>query len=581
MPVARSHAILLCFLCVAPLHAQSTPAATADRLFQRGSAAFTAGRLPEARSEFMALVRQFPRIAAAHTALGTVLLALGDPGAVAELEAAHHLDPNDTRTLLTLGAAQKSAGRYPAAAEAFRSAQAKGATLSPDESLAYAVALSANGAAAAAQHVLEAAVASSGSPALLDALGTVLAQGGHLPDAEGRLEQALTADARYAPAHAHLGSVLLAMNQPAPAASEFKKAIDLGDTSALTAVQLGRAEFALGNYEAAIEAEKKALLLQPGLYEGQYALALALQAAGRVDESLPVFAEALKSRPADAELLTNYGLAVVQKGDAPGALKLYARALAAGGASATLHEDMGVAYLQQNDIEHAVEQFRAGLLIDPGNVHLHYDLGLAWKLKDDVLASTAELRKAEELDPQLPDPPYTLGVLLMQGGNFAEASEQLQKAVALQPANGEAWSLLGSVYKQAGDGAKAAAALREAVRLLPGQPSPHVTLAAVLAESGDREGAAAERKIAADLSRSAVGHQRAEFSVKSGRALLAANKVEEAVVQFQAAVNAEPGSPAAHLALADALSRAGRGDEALAERNRGNLLSGSPAQTSR
>jgi Flp pilus assembly protein TadD len=233
---------------------------------------------------------------------------------------------------------------------------------------------------------------------------------------------------------------------------------------------------------------------------------------------------------------------------------------------------MGGAYLQQNDIDHAIEQFRAGLAVAPQNVQLHYDLGLAYKLKDDLPASVSELKYAAELDPQLPDPHYTLGVIEMQQGDFAQAQAQLEQVVALQPANGDAWSVLGSVAKQAGDSAKAEEALRHAIALLPEQPSPHITLASILAERGEKENAAAERKLAAQLSREAGGKQRAHFALDTGRALLARGQVNEAIVQLQTAVTAEPDLLDAHVALADAFSRAGRNSEALGERQKAEML---------
>jgi tetratricopeptide (TPR) repeat protein len=237
-----------------------------------------------------------------------------------------------------------------------------------------------------------------------------------------------------------------------------------------------------------------------------------------------------------------------------------------------LRENMGVAFLQQNDIDHAIEQFKLGLAADPENVQLHYDLGLGFKLKDDLAAAIPELEHAEQLDPQLPDPPYTLGVVRMQQGRFAEAQTQLERAVALRSSNGEAWALLGSVYKSNGQPTKAAEALRRAIALQPEQPSPHIILASILTENGEREAAIAERKIAADLSRKAVSRQRSQFAFNSGRALLARGDIDGALVQFQAAVAAEPDRADGHLAYADVLLRAGRKSEAIAERQKAEAL---------
>jgi Tfp pilus assembly protein PilF len=54
--------------------------------------------------------------------------------------------------------------------------------------------------------------------------------------------------------------------------------------------------------------------------------------------------------------------------------------------------------------------------------------------------------------------------------------------------------------------------------------------------------------------------------------LLARGQVNEAIVQLQTAVTAEPDLLDAHVALADAFSRAGRNSEALGERQKAETL---------
>jgi protein O-GlcNAc transferase len=547
----------------------------ADNLFRSGSAAFERGDLRAAHADFASLVRLVPQIATAHTAYGAVLLAEGQPSAAAtELEQARRLDPNDVRAVLNLGMAYRQLDQNEKAVQAFLSvADRVEPALSATEAIAYAGALAATKQPAQAQTVIEQGIERNPQNAALeDALGTLLAQQGAFPAAQQAFNRAISLDANLASPHTHLGSVLLIQADPQQALTEFRAAERLGDTSPSLLLGLGKALTAAGQDAEAVVELRKAVAASPTLGEAKYALALALQNSGDPKEALPMFRDVLAEQPDNTAVLTNYGLALMQTGDAKGALQLYERAHNAGDASATLREDMGGAYLQQNDIDHAIEQFRAGLTVAPQNVQLHYDLGLAYKLKDDLPSSVSELKYAEELDPQLPDPHYTLGVIEMQRGDFTQAKAELEQAVALQPANGEAWTVLGSVDKQAGDSAKAEEALRHAIALSPDQPSPHITLAGLLAEQGNKEDAAAERKIAAQLSRAAAGKQRAQFALDSGRALLARGQVNDAIVQLQTAVSAEPELLAAHVALADALSRAGRNSEALAERQKTETL---------
>ncbi len=156
----------------------------------------------------------------------------------------------------------------------------------------------------------------------------------------------------------------------------------------------------------------------------------------------------------------------------------------------------------------------------------------------------------------------------MQQGDAAAAAVQLTRATELQPNNGDAWALLGSELKDAGDAAGATAALTRAIALQPDQPSLHIQLAALEMQAGEKDAAAADRKIAAELSRAAIRAQRASFALKSGRALLAEGKLEDAAVQFSTAVQAEPEMAEAHAGLAEVYARQGKAAEAALERKR-------------
>lgn len=551
--------------------------AEATRLFRAGSEAFAAGELAQAHAAFARLVVVAPHVSAAHSAFGTVLLAeMKYQAAVAELEEAHRLDPRAEQTTANLATAQTHSGQFAAAVLSFKElsvASLKG--LSGSQTLAYATALANMGSLSAAEQTLQSSIVEGSATAeVFDALGSVQAQLSKNDAARESFTAAIASEPNRASAHAHLGSLFFFQGSPAEAVRELKRAAELGDTQSSTLITLGRALTASGDDQEAIAVLTKATASEPASLDAQYALALALQAAGQAAKALPLFSRVAASRRDDVAVLTNYGLALVQTGDAKTALEQYARAASKDPANATLREDMGVAYLQSNDVDHALEQFQAGLALEPASPQLHYDLGLAYKLKDDLPRAIDEMERAESLDPTLPDPPYTLGVIRMQQGKSDEAAQQFQQAVRLKPENGEAWALLGSVLKDAGRAGPAAEALRHAIALEPDQPSPHISLAAVLAAQGDRDGATAERRTAAELSRAAMSRQRAEFSLQSGRNLLAKGDIAGAVVQLNEAVAAQPNLREAHLLLADALERQGRSADALAQRQKAKQLEG-------
>ena len=572
------------FLVAALALAQTPPKNSAQAAFAAGLAASHRNDLPAARAAFEKAVRLAPGVAAGHAALGSTLLALDDiPGALRELEAAHHLDPADASNLLNLCVAYSRAHAYAKTIAAYREIPPQ--ALPEDAAIAVATAFTAtpsaapsaaptsDPAAASARTVLEQALAADPqNPALHDALGTVLAQQQNFPAAESHFRQAIALTPNLAAAHYHLGSVEAATARPADALIELTLAHTLAPANPGYALDLARAQIAANRDPEAIALLRDTLgklpPASPQAADIKYALALALQSSGNAKDALPLFTEVIAARPADPEALTNTALGHVQLGDAKGGIPIYLRALALTPDSPTLREDLGVAYLQQADLDHALEQFRAGLVLDDQSPQLHYDLALALKLKDNLAAAIPEFQRAAALDPQLSDPPFTLGILYMQQGNFAQSAASFETALALRPENGEAWATLGSVYQQMQQPDKAIPALRRAIQLMPDQPSPHITLASILAAQGHKDEATAERKIGATLSRAVANRQKANFGLDSGKLLMERGQTADAIVQFQSAVEADPAYPAPHLALAEALDRAGRKAEAAEERRK-------------
>ena len=559
-----------------PLSAQSpTKLAAAKAAMIAGTAAANRGDLPTARREFARATGLAPQVAATHAALGATLLAQSDLlPALEELTRAHTLTPSEVFIDLNLARTQAALAQYPQAVATFREALATTPppALSPQESIAYATALAAMHDLATAQTIVTDALAASPSDAPLeDALGTLIAQSGQLDRAIPHFQRATTLDPALPLPQYHLGVARLALDQPNEALAPLKSASDALPKAFDAQLQYGRALSATHDDAGALVLLKRALTLRTPstATDALNVLALALQASGDPTDALPVFAElAASPQLSSSSILINYALAKVQTGDATGALPLYAQALALGPDTPTLREDYGAAYLQKQDLDNALVEFRAGLALDATSAHLHYDTGLALKLKDNLAAAVPEFQRAAQLDPQLPDPPYTLGIIYMQQGHSAEAAAQLRLATTLAPLNGDAWALLGSVLKDNGEAVAATEALRHAITLEPDQPSLHIQLAALEVQAGDTTGAAADRKIAAALSRAAISRQRASFALRSGRALLAENKLPEAVLQLTTATQADPTLAEPHALLADIYTRQGNAAAAAIERSK-------------
>ncbi len=543
----------------------------ADAAFHAGYAAAQSGDLAAARDDFRKVVQLSPEIAEGHSALGSVLLQLGQVSeAVPELERALSIHPDDRSAQINLAIAYGQSGAYEKSVGLFKALDGDPADpLQANALISYARALGATGQGDLALGRMQKAVADNpGDATLRDALGSLEAQRQEWPAAQSQFEQAIALDANFADAHEHLGMTLLAEQRVPDALRELAVASQLSPQNPAAQFELGKALAANGEDEKAVPVLQKAAELAPGFLDARYQLALAMQRLGQNQQAVPLFQQVVDAEPHNAPALTNLALALVQTGKSKEAIPLYRRAILETPKDPLVHQDLGVAFLQESDLDDAIREFRAGLQLAPDAYELHYNLGFALKLKDDLPAATAELEQAEKLNPESPDPPYTLGILNMQAGRFDEAVRQLNLALKLRPDNGDGWAILGSVYKQQEDLPNAERALREAVRLLPNQPGAHITLAGVLALQGKKEEAAAERKTAADLTRAATDRQRAMFAANTGKLLLQQGNLPEAIARFQEAVATDPTYLDGHSGLADALARAGRTADADAERKK-------------
>jgi tetratricopeptide (TPR) repeat protein len=89
----------------------------------------------------------------------------------------------------------------------------------------------------------------------------------------------------------------------------------------------------------------------------------------------------------------------------------------------------------------------------------------------------------------------------------------------------------------------------------------------LLAQVKELRSLAAEyRRQGADLARSAVSRQKANFAMNAGNQLMLRGQIADAVVRYQEAIAADPSFADPHSQLANAFERQGRAEDAAAER---------------
>lgn len=581
---------ILSFFCAAfaPVLISQQPSGAlrqADAEYRAGVAALNGNDLKTAQEKFEAVVRLEPEIELGHSALGAVLVREGQwTASIKELERALAIKPADDAAQLNLAIAYAESGSLAKALPLFASAEtaarSRGTRLPAQVVVLYAKSLAAVGhTESAIAQMKEAAAERGASPQIHDDLGSLYAQRKDWPSAEEEFEAALRTQPNFAEAHLHLGFVLQAEQKGDPAA-EWTQAAALAPNNAQIAVLAGKALADAGHDDKAAPILEQALHLDPRSTTAAYALALVYQRNNRVSDAADLLKNVVKAEPKNTTALVNLGLALSQLHRAQDALPYLQRAIALDPNSLTAHQDLAAAYIQVDQVASAITELRAALKLAPNSPKVHYDLGVAYKLQDDAADAIPQLEAAEKLDPSGYEAPYVLGILYDQVARYAEAAQALETSLKLHSQNGDGWSTLGSVYLKLNKLPEAAAALRNATQQLPAQSDPHLLLANVLIKQGNVAEAAQERKIAADLMRAHMDLQRAEVATNSGKSLLTAGKVDDAIVEFRNALAFDSNFAEAHRELADALDKQGKAQEAESERTKARALdaqAGEPA----
>jgi len=571
---------LVAFVALPPRSPAQEPSASlkqADADYRAGVAALSHNDLKAARADFEKVVRLAPSAEQGHSALGAVLVRLGEnSAAIVELEKALATKAGDTIAQQNLALAFEQAGQPARAIPWFARLEAASRAAQkplPAEVLAaYARSLAATRQDEMAIAKMKQALAEAPRTAeLWDELGSLYGRRQDWSSAQRAFNSALQINPALAVAHFHLGMTLDAQQQ-AGGIDELSKACDLAPDNADFLLALGQALTAHGKDAEAIPVLQRAAQINPGHTAASYQLGLALQRSNQVNDAIPLFEKAAAADPTNAEVLTNLGMALCQAQRAKDAVPVLQHAVTLAPQNPTAHQDLAAAYIQLSQFNDAVGELQAALKLSPDAPQLHYNLGLAFKMGDDAADAIPEFEAAEKLDPSASEAPYALGLLYLQGGRYADAERELSDSLKLQPANGDGWATLGSVENHLDQLPEAASALQEAIRQRPDQPDPHLTLAAVLVKQNQPTQAAEERKKAAELMRTNMNRQRAEVASNSGNDMLKKGSISDAIVDFRDALSYDPGYVEAHIGLANALQQQGKIAEAAEERQKADAL---------
>jgi len=426
------------------------------------------GEQIEQLRKVIALSANFVR---AHVALGKALLQDGKvPDAIAELQEAVRLEPQNGEARYQLGLALARTERKEEAEEALR----KGREL-----------VSAN---------------DRNQNANLDiAEGRAALENGDLDQAATKFRHAAKVQPDASELHRYLGLVLEKQGDKAGASAEYRKALELKPTDmstrrsleGLTSVSSGPDESGeTKRFEGYIRDKKfeevEPLLAayvkeQPKSSWAWYALGYSQFAQQKIGKSIESLAKSLELdvKNAEAHKILGRDLMIIGRFDA--AQTEFEQGIRYNPQSAEMHYNQGKLFSIQDNWEPARKELAAAVSIDPSYVEALDALGLALEALGDDAGAVANYQKAiaisEEQKSNFSSAHVNLSAYYNRTGDPDKGLEYANKAIALARESDRAWFQKAKALERQGHVDEAVDALNHAIHFNPRASSYYYVLA--------------------------------------------------------------------------------------------------------
>ncbi|HEV8038895.1 MAG TPA: tetratricopeptide repeat protein [Bryobacteraceae bacterium] len=241
--------------------------------------------------------------------------------------------------------------------------------------------------------------------------------------------------------------------------------------------------------------------------------------------------------------------------------------------SADAHYLLGYILFREGNPKPSLAEYKEGARYRPPGALDLEAIGGDYFLMEDYAAADQWLTKSVQLDPNDVHAKYYLGRAKYNQKYFAEAVRIFTECLNLDPRNAKAADYLGLSYEALGKIEDAFTAYLKAVILssgsAPENPEPYLNLGTLLVEN-DRPDEAVPYLL--DATRIAPGEWRAHRGL--GKAYLQLNRLPESQVELRKAVELAPENAPLHFLLAQVLRKSGLEEQARAETERYNVLTG-------
>lgn len=254
---------------------------------------------------------------------------------------------------------------------------------------------------------------------------------GQPEEAIGYLRLALADEPLNARVWAFLGCLEEDCEMFSAAIESFRRALELGNTSAAVYSSIGRCANALGNLDSAEQALLKSVELEPTA--DRYAVLGTVQ--GNLDKDSIAeesFREALRLDPRNYEAMVNLAFQLRCRRQADEAIPLLRKAIKVDSTDASAFEELGVCLRMHGDAEEAERMLMVAINLDNSRVWAHLYLGEVLEAQDDLSGAEEEYHRAADLDPTFDLPHKLLGNFYKSQNRHVEAERHYRRAAELE-----------------------------------------------------------------------------------------------------------------------------------------------------
>jgi len=220
-----------------------------------------------------------------------------------------------------------------------------------------------------------------------------------------------------------------------------------------------------GDFNAAVQNCRQALLITKDIPEAWYSLGVAQAGLGARREALDALAKANRLTADSPDAQNSIGLVLTELGEDSAAEKCFLRALKRDPGFAFAHANLGQLRARQGRLDEAQRALETALGIAPEVAEIHANLGGVYNAKKLHINAEAACRKAIGLAPELTAAWSNLGAALNPQKRFNDAEAACRRAIEIAPNATDAWVNLGGSLNLQKRYPEAEAAFRNALRL--------------------------------------------------------------------------------------------------------------------